>query len=272
MPQSLQHPDPAGDTDHSRTRRHPHRQVDHRRGGITGVDTAITPALARQLVARYTGRGDTVCDPDPGPGLVLAEALRAGRHAVGLRPPPPWEPILGDTLDLARLARAGAGARVTVLEGVEDPRAAALPAPVDLVLTGLRHTPAEHPSERVVDLYERLTAVIEWVWPGGHVVITCRPWCRRGRLLDLAAMIQEAAAVAGLDSVEDGLVLSSPGRGHQACPCPGSPARPGPAATGLGRRSPTRPADIDVFVFRVPTTQPSCQDTVWKMRDGAAAA
>lgn len=265
MRQSVQRLDSVGDTGHPRT-----HCVDHRPVGVTRADTALTVALARHILAAYTGRGDTVCDPDPGPGLVLAQALRAGRHAVGLQPQPHWEPVLEDNLNLAR--RAGAIGTATLLEGVDDPRAAGLPTAVDLVLTGLRHTPADHPSALLVDLHERLNAITEWVWPCGHVVITCRPWRRHGRLLDLPGMIREAVEATGLDPVEDWFALTVPVRGLQGPPRVLTRSGPGPDATELGHRSTTRPTPLDVFVFRVPATQSGYHDPARGMYDGTAAA
>ncbi|WP_435158215.1 DNA modification methylase [Amycolatopsis sacchari] len=266
MPQSVQRPDSVWDTGHPSTR----RQIDHRHVGATRADTALTPAIARHILATYTGPGDTVCDPDPGPGLVLAEAIRVGRHAVGLQPDPRWESVLEDNLDLARLA--GAKGAATLLGSVDDPRAAELPAAIDLVLTGLRHTPADNPSVLLVDLHERLNAINDWVWPGGHVVITCRPWRRHGRLLDLPGMIHEAVEATGLDPVEDCVALAAPVRGNQVRPRVVTRSGRGPDAADLRHRSAARPAHIDVFVFRSPTTLSECHEAICGTGGQKAAA
>lgn len=266
MPQPAQGPASVWDTGHLSTR----RQIDHRHVGATRADTALTPAIARHILATYTSPGDTVCDPNPGPGLVLAEAIRAGRHAVGLRPGPRWESILEDNLDLAQLAAATGTA--SLLDGVDDPRAAELPAAIDLVLTGLRHTPIDNPSVSLVDLHERLNAIKDWVWPGGHVVITCRPWRRHGRLLDLPGMVHEVVEATGLDPVEDCVALTAPVRGNQIRPRVVTRSDPVSDAADLGHGCAPRPAHIDVFVFRSPTTRSSCHQPAHGMTNRKAAA
>ena len=51
----------------------------------TRTDRAcMPPAVAAHALVRYSRRGDLVLDPDCGAGTTLTEALRAGRHAVGL--------------------------------------------------------------------------------------------------------------------------------------------------------------------------------------------
>lgn len=139
MPKTLLRPASVWDTGSTT----PARQIADRHVGATRADTALTPDVARQIITTYTAPGDTVCDPNPGPGLVLAEALRAGRDALGLPTEPRWESALEANLDLARLA--GPVGTATLLDSVDDPRAAELPGAVDLVLTGLRHTPASDP-------------------------------------------------------------------------------------------------------------------------------
>lgn len=175
------------------------------------ADLAMTPAIARWIIETYTSPGEIICDPNPGPGVVLAETVRAGRHALALPTEPRWESALQANLDLARPAHNAGHA--TLLDGIDDPRAADLPGAIDLVLTGLRYTPASDPSQVLVGLYEDLTAIVDWIWPGGHVAITCRPWRRHGRLLDLPGTIHDAAAAVGLVPADHCIGLTAPGRG-----------------------------------------------------------
>lgn len=236
----------------------PRRQLDGRHVGATRADTALTPAIARRILDTYTGPGDTVCDPIPGPGLVLAEAVRAGRNAVGLPTEPRWESPLEANLDLARLA--GPVGALTLLDSVDDPRTAELPGAVDLVLTGVRHTPADDPARVLVRLYDALDAVADWVWPGGHVVITCRPWRRRGRLVDLPGQIHDAADAVGLVPADHCIALTAPVRGQHVRPRAITRAitraKDLPELADLHGRTAARPAHIDVLTFRLPSTNP----------------
>lgn len=99
MPQTLLRSASVGDTDHTT----PALQIADRRVGATRADTALTQQVARQIITPYTDPDDTVCDPNPEPGLVLTETLRAGRDALGLPTQPRWEAAL-EANDLARLA------------------------------------------------------------------------------------------------------------------------------------------------------------------------
>lgn len=232
--------------------RSPRQQIVGRYIGATRSDAALPPVIARWIIETYTAPGEIVCDPNPGPGLVLAEAVRAGRRALALPTQPRWESALEANLDLARLA--GAAGRATLLDGIDDPRAADLPGAVDLVLTGLRHTPASDPSRVLVGLYEDLDAVANWVWPGGHVVVTCRPWRRRGRLVDLPGQIHEAADAVGLVPVDHCIALIAPMHEHQVRPRRSARVGDHPEDTDLHGCRTTQPAHLDVFVFQLPST------------------
>ncbi|WP_243789032.1 DNA modification methylase [Saccharopolyspora gloriosae] len=247
MPKTLLRPGSVWDTGSAT----PARQIADRYVGATHADTALTPEVARQIITTYTAPGDTVCDPNPGPGLVLAEALRAGRDALGLPTEPRWESALEANLDLARLA--GPVGTPTLLDSVDDPRAAELPGAVDLVLTGLRHTPSSDPSRVLVGLYEDLDAVADWVWPGGHIVITSRPWRRHGRLLDLPGKIHDAADAIGLVPADHCIALTAPIRGNRVRPRIVSRAGDLPESTDIHDHPIALSAHLDVLVFRLPT-------------------
>lgn len=248
MPKTALRPGSVWDTG----RATPAQQLADRHVGATRGDTALTPKVARQIITTYTAPGDTICDPNPGPGLVLAEALRAGRDALGLPADPRWESALEANLDLARLA--GPVGNATLLDSVDDPRAAELPGAVDLVFTGLRHTPRSDPSRVLVGLYEDLDAVADWVWPGGHIVITCRPWRRHGRLLDLPGKIHDAADAIGLVPADHCIALTPPIRGNRVRPRIVSRAGHLPESTDIHGRPTAISAHLDVLVFRLPAT------------------
>ena len=46
--------------------------------------TKLAPQVASKLIAGLSGRGDIVLDPFCGSGTVLAEAMRLGRHSIGI--------------------------------------------------------------------------------------------------------------------------------------------------------------------------------------------
>ena len=67
--------------------------------------TGLPPAVAAHAVRFYTEPGDLVLDPDCGAGTVLVEAVRAGRHAVGMTSGR-WWPAARANLNAAKLAGA----------------------------------------------------------------------------------------------------------------------------------------------------------------------
>lgn len=215
------------------------RQLHSRYVCTTQYDTVITPAIAAQVIASYSAPGDTVCDPDPGAGIVLGEALRSGRHALGIQPRGRWRQVCQANLDLARLGNPACTA--TLLDDFGDPSAAELPGAVDLVLTAVRHTPFADPTRVVVGVYDTLRAVADWVWPGGHVVVTGRPWRRDGALVDLPGQVCEAADAVGLIPTDHCIALTAPIRDRRVEP------------RTVGSLHSSRNVHVDILAFRVPT-------------------
>lgn len=87
----------------------------------------IPPALAAYAISSYSRPGGTLLDPDCGAGTVLVEALRAGRHNVGLTTSDRWWSIARANLTTTK--RAGAWPDGTVLDAT--PRMLTTPAPPD---------------------------------------------------------------------------------------------------------------------------------------------
>lgn len=172
--------------------------------------SAMTPAIARRIITTYTAPGATVLDPNPTAGIALTEAVRAGRHAVGIQPrQPQWQSVCDANLDLAWLAGAPVPARM--LDGIADPQVANLPAAVDLVLTSVLLTPdGEDYHRTLIDLYDNLSGIVDWVWPSGYVVLTCRTWHTQQGLLDLPGEIDDIARAAGLAPHDRCVALTSP--------------------------------------------------------------
>jgi len=101
-------------------------QMRDRYGGATRKDAArLSPAIARRIITSYTRPGDTVVDPDAGAGIVVCEAIRAHRHAIGIHGDNQQREVFEANLELAHLAAPHTTA--TVLHGADDPRAAGLP-------------------------------------------------------------------------------------------------------------------------------------------------
>lgn len=123
----------------------------------TATDTTgLPPAVAAHAVRSYTEPGDMVLDPDCGAGTVLVEAVRAGRHAVGMTGGR-WWPLARANLNAAKLAGALTDGMVLQRPGSPseqrrsgqawsgEPRgdltaetASGLAGRVDLLLTGVR--------------------------------------------------------------------------------------------------------------------------------------
>jgi hypothetical protein len=96
-------------------------------------------AVPRRQCALLGGGGrqprDTVCDPDCGAGTVVAEAVRARRHAIGITGDPHvWEaPRAALTAAKAR----GAPGDGMILDELPDRRSWTGLGPIDLVLTAI---------------------------------------------------------------------------------------------------------------------------------------
>ncbi len=145
-------------------------------------------------------------DPDVGAGIVLGEAIRAQRHAIGIQRDDQNRGVCEANLELAQLATSQTTA--TVLTGIDDPRAGGVPGAVDLVLTGLRRADAGGHLASLANTYEMLDTVTDWIWPGGHIVIVCRPERDRHALIDGPGQIIEAARAMGLCLVDHCIALT----------------------------------------------------------------
>ncbi|PZS12477.1 MAG: DNA modification methylase [Pseudonocardiales bacterium] len=230
-------------------------QLRRRYVAATRTDAAaLPPVLARHLIQTYTTPGGVVLDPDAHAGVVPTEALRAGRHGVGAHHDGRWRRVCTANLDRAR-ADATTGT-VTLLDGLDDPNAARLPGAIDLVLTALRPCPDSDPTRLMAALAYTLDTVADWVWPGGHIVITCQPWHRHGRLVDLPGQTRRIADGIGLLPVDHCVALTGPIRGqHVHARATGHPSPP--RGNGRGCTPLAVPVHIDVLVFRVTTHTPS---------------
>jgi hypothetical protein len=191
------------------------------------------PDLAAHAINTYSSPGDLVADPLCGIGTTLVEAIHAGRDAIGVEYERRWADLARANVRHAS-ARGGTGhglvirGDATALPGLLPP---VLHGRVDLILTSppygrTMHGRVEHrrgPLTRFVDTYgdpdpanlahrgrialiDGITAVLRGcvplLRPGGTVVVTARPWRRRGLLVDLPGAIITAGIAAGLQPVE----------------------------------------------------------------------
>ncbi|RSM65001.1 DNA methylase [Kibdelosporangium aridum] len=200
-------------------------------GCVPGTDAdadRIPPAVAAFAITTYTRPGDLVLDPDCGAGTVLVEALRAGRHALGLTAHTRWWTLARANITAAKAAGAwrdgsALDARPKVLATV---RAAGLVGRVGLVLTALRTSPddlknrASSPDRTLESAIAELATTLLYCEPllrsGGHLVVVARPLRHPdGSLADLTTPLIAAATTAGLVPVERCIALTAGLRGSR---------------------------------------------------------
>lgn len=168
----------------------------------TAADTGrIPPAVAEYAIGAYSPPGGTVLDPDCGAGTVVIEALRSGRHAIGLATTRGWRTLAHANINAIRATGAATDAMVLMLTRRRDTlhtaRAAGLTESIDLVLTAARTAPGHDPAV----LARTLTEVRPLLRPGGHVVVIAARTTTRSPLRALAAILA-AGRAAGLVPVE----------------------------------------------------------------------
>ncbi|MEG8179365.1 site-specific DNA-methyltransferase [Nocardia terpenica] len=195
----------------------------------------MLPAIAAHAIAHYTRPGDLVLDPMCGIGTTLVEALHLGRSAIGVEYETRWAAIAATNINHARTA--GCDQAAAVFTGDARKLTTVLPADylgtVDLIITsppygdsthghvrvkpgkGVRKTNNRYGStldrsqlaniglQRLLSGFTRiLTASTAYLRPGGHVVITARPWRQHTELVDLPSHIISCGTSAGLIPTE----------------------------------------------------------------------
>lgn len=201
----------------------------------TAHPAKMLPAVAAYAIAHYTKPGDVVLDPMCGIGTTLVEALHLGRRAVGVEYEPHWVDVIDANLALARAA--GVDHEGRVYRGDARQLAALLPpayvGQAALVVTSPPYGTSTHgqvavaPGEGVQKYHHRygnaldrgnlanighhrlltgftriLAGCVPFLRPGGHVVITIRPWREHSELIDLPSQILACGLHAGLIPVE----------------------------------------------------------------------
>ena len=200
----------------------------------------MLPAIAAHAIASYTEPGDLVFDPMAGIGTTLVEAVYAGRDAIGVEYEPRWSDIAD--ANLAHAHRRGATGHGAVIRGDATMLDALLPTvlhrQVALVVTSPPYGPTVHglvrptPGAGVAKAHNRyndgtdkgnlayrdlpgliggftdiLRGCGRLLRPGGIVVVTVRPWRKRGDLVDLPSAVIAAGTAAGLTPIERCIAL-----------------------------------------------------------------
>lgn len=211
------------------------------RPGSAAHPAKMLPALAAHAIATYTKPGDLVLDPMCGIGTTLVEALRLGRHALGVEYEPRWAKLARDNV-IHTMGTTGSGIGLVAcgdarqLTQLFDARHH---GKVDLVVTSPPYGASVHGQVRstresgergvtkrdyrysrdpsnlahvgLEPLLEAFTTILvqcrHLLRPGGHAVITTRPWRERGELIDLPSAVLAAAETAGLTPVERNVAL-----------------------------------------------------------------
>ncbi|WP_198958336.1 MULTISPECIES: TRM11 family SAM-dependent methyltransferase [Amycolatopsis] len=200
----------------------------------------MLPDVVRHAVEHYTAPGELVLDPMCGIGTTLVEAVRLGRRAVGVEYEPHWVDVARANLDLAR--KHGIDHDAKVFHGDARQLLTLLPqqygGQAALVVTSPPYGPSTHgrvavaPGEGIQKYWHRygntldrgnlsnighhrllagftriLAATRTFLRPGGHVVITIRPWREHSELIDLPAQILACGRAAGLIPAERNVAL-----------------------------------------------------------------
>jgi len=205
----------------------------------------MLPAIAAHAIGAYTQPGDLVLDPMCGIGTTLVEAVHAGRDAIGVEYESKWSDIAD--ANVAHAHTQGATGRASVVRGdatrITSLLPAALAGQVSLVVTSPPYGPTVHGLVRpeagagvhksdntyndgdkgnlayrdlpgLADGFaEILAGCATLLKPGGVVVVTARPWRKRGELVDLPSAVIGAGIAAGLVPVERCVALLAAVRG-----------------------------------------------------------
>ncbi|MEV0675920.1 DNA methyltransferase [Actinosynnema sp. NPDC050436] len=212
--------------------------------GSTAHPAKMLPEVVRHAVTHYTRPGELVLDPMCGIGTTLVEAVRLGRRVVGVEYEPHWVEVANANLDLAREQGVGGddGIDARVFHGDARQLVTLLPdeyvGQAALVVTSPPYGPSTHGQVSVVPgagvqkyhhLYGNqldrgnlanvghhrllagftriLAALRTFLRPGGHVVVTIRPWREHAELIDLPSQILACGRAAGLIPVERDVAL-----------------------------------------------------------------
>ncbi|WP_329462026.1 TRM11 family SAM-dependent methyltransferase [Streptomyces sp. NBC_01431] len=219
----------------------PAQRADRYVPGSAAHPAKMLPQIAAHAIRTYTRPGDLVLDPMCGIGTTLVEAVHLGRHALGTEYEPQWAHVA--ERNLRRADAQGATGTGAVYCGDARELTALVPAAfhglVDLVVTSppygasvhgqvrstresgergvtkkhyrYSHDPSNLAHVGLDTLLQAFTDILtqcrHLLRPGGHAVITARPWRTRGELIDLPSAVLAAAETAGLVPAERNIAL-----------------------------------------------------------------
>ncbi|MET8796612.1 DNA methyltransferase [Nocardia sp. NPDC004568] len=201
----------------------------------TAHPAKMFPAIVQHAVTTYTHPGGLVLDPMCGIGTTLIESLHLGRRAAGVEYETRWAELARTNIALAR--EAGIDLDADVYHGDARKLTTLIPqelrGQVDLVITSPPYGDSLHGHVRangkapVVKTNHRYGAVLdrgnlanvgigrllsgftkilagaaEYLAPGGHVVVTARPWRQHAELVNLPTHLFTCGELAGLVPVE----------------------------------------------------------------------
>lgn len=189
----------------------------------TSRDVAgLSPVIAEHITATWSCPGDIVLDPDCGAGTTIVEALRQGRHAIGLTAAPHWWRLARANVTAVKAWGAATDGMVLVLNRragtFANAHTAGLAGRIALVVTTLRpdndHQPDRTSSSapdataiaRLGDLLARSRPLLR---DGAHVVVAVAPLRRYGELVDLCGPIRSAAMRCGLTPIARTVALTA---------------------------------------------------------------
>ncbi|MFE0174903.1 TRM11 family SAM-dependent methyltransferase [Streptomyces sp. NPDC059002] len=222
--------------------------------GSAAHPAKMLPAIAAHAITTYTRPGDLVLDPMCGIGTTLVEALRLGRHALGVEYEPRWAALAranirhtpqttgpgstdvacGDARQLTDLIDQRHHGHVALVV-TSPPYGSSVHGQVRSTReTGHRgvtkkdfrysHDPsnlAHVSTDRLLHAFtEILTQCRHVLRPGGTVVVTTRPWRERGELIDLPSAVLAAGQAAGLTPAERNVALLAGIRDSRLIPRP----------------------------------------------------
>lgn len=206
----------------------------------TAHPAKMWPHIARAMIEYYSSPGETVMDPMCGIGTVLVEAIRSGRNALGVDCEAEWVSVAHANIAHTRKAYPGSSGAVFCADARELAGKFAgktVTFPADLVVTSPPYGPAAHglpatareTGGKIVRRANRyatgkphpgqlargssqkrlrhgLAAIFDGCFsalrPGGHMVITARPYTDKGVLVDFPAVVIAAAEDAGFAYID----------------------------------------------------------------------
>jgi modification methylase len=162
------------------------------------------PDAAEYVIRSLTRPGAVVLDPDCGCGTVPVEAVRAGRHGVGLTPFRTWWRVARTNVNQAKAEGAAADGMVLARLVRHRPvwsETAGLQRRVDLLLTSLRTSRSDRGIDQAFDrLSTNLAACRRLLKPGAYVAVLAPPArdAVTGGLIDIVAGISACGRASNL--------------------------------------------------------------------------